>query len=188
MTDLPIAKWTELARRDDWHLFLTGSDIRQMLGEIERLRGSHQPCASSEPVAWVIPGDDQADSAGFIWARAFRDGEFSEPLYRATPPRPDREALVAAVRCAKLALFQLRKQGIMPNDSWASGFDADLAKAEAGLAALGSPAGPDREGLHDLMMAATVSSCGLDITIACNDHNVKDALLVVLTEPAREGT
>jgi hypothetical protein len=38
MTDLPIERWLEWARRDDWHAYFVGSDIRQMLGEIERLR------------------------------------------------------------------------------------------------------------------------------------------------------
>lgn len=30
-------KWKQWARRDDWHTLFVGSDIRQMLGEIERL-------------------------------------------------------------------------------------------------------------------------------------------------------
>lgn len=33
-----LAKWKELAKRDDWHLNFVGSDIRIMLSEIERLR------------------------------------------------------------------------------------------------------------------------------------------------------
>lgn len=41
-----------------------------------------------------------------------------------------REGLDAAIRCAKLALFVIRKQGIMPNSSWESGFNSDLAVAE----------------------------------------------------------
>jgi hypothetical protein len=44
-------------------------------------------------------------------------------------------ALEAAVRCAKLALFVIRKQGVMPNSSWESGFNADLKIAEDALAA-----------------------------------------------------
>lgn len=51
-----------------------------------------------------------------------------------------REALEAGVRAAKLALFVIRKQGVMPNSSWENGFNKDLAKAEAGLAALSTPA------------------------------------------------
>lgn len=34
---LPLERWTEWARRDDWHQLFVGSDIRQMLGEIHRL-------------------------------------------------------------------------------------------------------------------------------------------------------
>lgn len=44
--------------------------------------------------------------------------------------------LKAAIRAAKLALFVIRKQGVMPNASWESGFNADLAAAEAALAEL----------------------------------------------------
>ena len=39
--------------------------------------------------------------------------------------------LVAAMRAAKLALFVIRKHGVMPNDSWRAGFDRDMATAEA---------------------------------------------------------
>jgi len=46
-----------------------------------------------------------------------------------------RDGLEAAIRAAKLALFVIRKQGVMPNSSWESGFDADLKAAEAALAA-----------------------------------------------------
>ncbi len=38
--ELPIELWTEWARRDDWHERFVGSDIRQMLGEITRLRAA----------------------------------------------------------------------------------------------------------------------------------------------------
>jgi hypothetical protein len=33
-----LTNWTEHARRDDWHMYFVGSDIRCMLGEIGRLR------------------------------------------------------------------------------------------------------------------------------------------------------
>lgn len=36
--DSPIERWAEWAKRDDWHEFFVGSDIRQMLGEISRWR------------------------------------------------------------------------------------------------------------------------------------------------------
>lgn len=44
------------------------------------------------------------------------------------------EALTAAVRAANLALFVIQKHGVMPNDQWKNGFDADLAVARAALA------------------------------------------------------
>ena len=44
------------------------------------------PAVESEPVAWVIPGDDNANSFGFIDAMAWEVGEFTRPLY-AHPPR-----------------------------------------------------------------------------------------------------
>lgn len=34
-----LDNWRAMARRDDWHLLFVGSDIREMLAEIERLRG-----------------------------------------------------------------------------------------------------------------------------------------------------
>lgn len=34
---LPLEKWKEWTRRDDWHQLFVASDIRQMVGEIERL-------------------------------------------------------------------------------------------------------------------------------------------------------
>lgn len=47
-----------------------------------------------------------------------------------------RKGLEAAIRAAKLALFVIRKQGVMPNSSWESGFNSDLKTAEDALAAL----------------------------------------------------
>lgn len=40
----------------------------------------------------------------------------------------------------------------------------------------------------DLMNATTVSCTGLDITIACNDHDTKDAIMAVLVGRARDRT
>jgi hypothetical protein len=36
---------------------------------------------AEEPVAWVIPGSDNARADGFIDAMAWQEGEFSRPLY-----------------------------------------------------------------------------------------------------------
>lgn len=44
------------------------------------------------------------------------------------------EALEHAVQAADLALFVIRKQGVMPNSSWAHGFETDMKIARATLA------------------------------------------------------
>ncbi len=49
----------------------------------------------------------------------------------ATEIRQMRAGLDAAVRAANLALFVIRKQGVMPNSSWESGFEKDMAIAKA---------------------------------------------------------
>jgi hypothetical protein len=33
-----LERWAEWSKQDDWHTRFVGSDIRQMLGEIERLQ------------------------------------------------------------------------------------------------------------------------------------------------------
>jgi FAD/FMN-containing dehydrogenase len=50
-----------------------------------------------------------------------------------------RTGLEAAIRAAKLALFVIRKQGVMPNSSWESGFNSDVKIAETALAELTKP-------------------------------------------------
>lgn len=45
-----------------------------------------------------------------------------------------RSGLDAAIRSANLALFVIRKQGIMPNSSWQAGFEKDMAVATAARA------------------------------------------------------
>jgi hypothetical protein len=39
---------------------------------------------NEQPVAWVIPGDDNAKGNGFIDAMAWRGGEFTRALYAAS--------------------------------------------------------------------------------------------------------
>jgi len=43
------------------------------------------------------------------------------------------DGLKVALRAADLALFVIRKQGVMPNDSWEEGFNSDTAAARAAL-------------------------------------------------------
>ncbi|WP_315789825.1 hypothetical protein, partial [Bradyrhizobium sp. SZCCHNR3027] len=100
--------------------------------------------ASAEPVAWVIPGDDNAYPDGSISAWAWQNGEFSKPLY--THPAPDAEIVGALERCRTvLGNMALENEGAIFN-RWpinheplrndARGLlpiiDAALAKAKGG--------------------------------------------------------
>jgi hypothetical protein len=42
MSDERLRALKQIARRDDWHQHLVGSDIRLMIGEIERLKRQEQ--------------------------------------------------------------------------------------------------------------------------------------------------
>ena len=53
------------------------SHARRILSVMER---------EGEAVAWVIPGDDNARDGGFIDAKCYRDGEFTQPLYASPSP------------------------------------------------------------------------------------------------------
>lgn len=44
-----------------------------------------QPTEAAKPIAWVIPGDDNAREDGSIDAMAWQEGEFSRPLFAAQP-------------------------------------------------------------------------------------------------------
>jgi len=56
-TDLD--KTTELARRDDWHREIVGSDIRMMLAEIRALRKVAE-LADDAVCEWVNQGQSRA--------------------------------------------------------------------------------------------------------------------------------
>jgi hypothetical protein len=70
-----LSEWTELAKRDDWHRTFIGSDIRQMLGEIERLQGGLEkiakrwPCSDAHHMSMVA-----RDTLGWPASAYARDG------------------------------------------------------------------------------------------------------------------
>jgi hypothetical protein len=70
------------------------------------------------------------------WRDAVTDRLFKEIVAQDEEIERLRKGLQAAIRAARLALFVINKHVAMPNDSWASGFDADLKTADAALAAL----------------------------------------------------
>ena len=53
---------------------------------VERIRRLEAARSTAEPVAWVIPGDDNARHDGALSAMAWQEGEFSCPLYAGAPP------------------------------------------------------------------------------------------------------
>lgn len=98
-----------------------------------------------EPVAWA----DFADNGNIrLWTKTSEQlraqletdaGRKMQPLYASPAPTVKHvEGLKAAIRAAKLALFLMRKRGVIPNASWESGFNRDLEIAENALSA--SPA------------------------------------------------
>lgn len=52
LTDKDLEEWADQAKRDDWHFRFVGSDIRQLIGEIQRcrkaLRGYLSDCDNEE--------------------------------------------------------------------------------------------------------------------------------------------
>jgi len=83
-----------------------------------------------------------ADGRGWAKADHYRIGAFiasnRATILSALTSVTDREerlieGLEAAVRCAELALFVIRKQGVMPNSSWETGFNSDLESARTAL-------------------------------------------------------
>lgn len=65
------------------------------VGQLRALRSATTPSApvsapavtqgGDHPIVWIIPGDEPSRDNGFVDAMAFRDGEFTRPLY-AHPP------------------------------------------------------------------------------------------------------
>lgn len=68
-----------------------------------------------EPVAWVIPGDDNANADGWIDCRADRWGEFTRPLYDRPAPedtarlREDLERVTWEAVYERLKMSDLRR-------------------------------------------------------------------------------
>lgn len=117
-------------------MFASRADLE---AEQEKRAKAAQP-VSSKPVAWLYTV--QWDTAEFMrisrqYVEVAGDIDAVMPLYaHPAPVKEAVEALMAAIRAMKLACFIIEKHGVMPNDSWKSGFDKDLETAEAALASL----------------------------------------------------
>jgi hypothetical protein len=70
---------------DDRFLSVQDIDHNEMANRYEALSAAlvQAPVQREQPVAWVIPGDDNARADGFLDAMAWQEGEFTRPLYAA---------------------------------------------------------------------------------------------------------
>jgi hypothetical protein len=59
---LPLDRWREWARRDDWHRLFVGSDIRQLIGEIDHCRAM----LAAAPPSDTPKERERQDGAGVI--------------------------------------------------------------------------------------------------------------------------
>lgn len=69
-----------------------------------------QILAEVEPVAWIIPGDDNADSNGFLDCMICKEGEFTSPLYS----RDQVLALLTALQAAFALAAREAEAGAVP--------------------------------------------------------------------------
>jgi hypothetical protein len=64
LTDKRLADWADLAKRDDWHQLFVGSDLRQLIIEVQRLRAARTTEDAVERVAlksWAEMRDDNEE-------------------------------------------------------------------------------------------------------------------------------
>lgn len=82
--------------------YIVAAQPSAVLGLIDRLR--ELEAGAGEPVAWILPGDDNESANGFIDARVNSEGEFTRPLYTAPPTHTALQARVRELE-AKLAEY-----------------------------------------------------------------------------------
>lgn len=86
-------------RPEDTANSISAQWLREAASFIQTAQAAQRSSAAPvEPYAWVIPGDDQSRPSGSIDAMAWREGEFTKPLYAQMPAagmsRDDAESLV----------------------------------------------------------------------------------------------
>jgi hypothetical protein len=103
LSDDELARWTEWAKRDDWHQLFVGSDIRQMLGEIVRLRSRDDAPAPTPAREGVEPCWQEVSSwFGTPVGASIEDYASKVRRTMAAHPRADAVALAAREFCAEL--------------------------------------------------------------------------------------
>lgn len=89
--------------------------------------------SETKPVAWVIPGQDNANDRGFLDAMAWQEGEFTTPLYPASALTSLMEENAELKAEKELMLDMLRKAS------------SDLPAADRGLGGAGAFVGSARD-------------------------------------------
>lgn len=113
--------------------------IKSALVEVPAVKGE------PEPVAWVIPGDDNARDNGAIDAMAWEEGEFTKPLYAAQPADAGmREAFVRVLASLAAAISILErtpkaKKAVASDKMFDTMLDDYRKALEIGRAALTAP-------------------------------------------------
>lgn len=96
ISEAMIELWTQYARRDDWHTFLVGSDIRVMLGEIQRLRAAlaSSPSDALRVAEWwqLVPKEITENMAAAMECEHSTEGQWAAALAASpAPPAPASE-------------------------------------------------------------------------------------------------
>lgn len=80
-------------------------------------RAEFEP-AADQPVAWIIPGDDNAYANGALDARISQEGEFTRPLYARPAPPPPAEPVAYRLdyTAGKVEAFHLTTPGLLQLD------------------------------------------------------------------------
>ena len=83
MSALPINRWIEQARRDDWHKTFVGSDIRQMLSEIICLQALNDRILEALQSAPIIGAGESSEDFR-VRQDAWLNGQYRAAIAKAT--------------------------------------------------------------------------------------------------------
>ncbi|PDT86529.1 hypothetical protein [Sinorhizobium sp. BJ1] len=87
---------------------------------------------AGEAVAWVIPGDDNARDDGWLDAMAWREGEFTRPLYA----HPSSHSPLSAGDAGEIERLRKALQGLFragQKQGWDHHYEYEMEAARAAL-------------------------------------------------------
>ena len=121
----PIAWGSDTALMDE-----AAAELTRLTGELaladREIRAGRHLHETARQLGWL---DDGEGAQEYVMRQCYEQGREDTSAAHMT------ESLTAAVRAAELALFVIRKQGVMPNSSWEAGFESDMNVARAALEA-----------------------------------------------------